>query len=1576
MINTILNFSVNAHRCILRNLFVIICIPLGGLISINTVSAQTAIWSNPINGTVSSTNAYISGQTVVSNLNVSGISRVGATAASASGAYSATAWPSTTSINTGYYFEFTLTPTPGYEIALSQFEFQGQRHSSGPKKFSLRSSVDNFSTSIGSISDQNGTGEFEVTISLSGAAYQNIFSEPITFRLYAWNANSNANSSNRQFQVNSFSFTGEVVEQEPAIYRNPILGSTGNGSFNTGNVHDSHVTVGSIVRGGGLSSVSGTHRYSATGWQTNSSIVNNDYFQFDITPTPGYIINFETFNFTGSRNTNGPRSFALRTSLDNFNSNVGSISNETNTSAFEKNVDMTGISANGTITIRLYGYNASSTSSPQLHIHDFAFSGTVTPLSPPSISSFYPTNGCAIYGESFTITGSDFNFVNDVKLNGVSVPYNVLNTSQIQVTVAEGTSSGQISVICATGTATSNDVFTVYDSGYDTLVEANFDNNSLAEWTSSSSNAFTISSSSPISGTHSLNSSSSNWSFFSSDAVSAYTSRTITDIQSLENNNTIWRFNSRMQSSASSFFFGDYTSDVYYMVAVDNSNLQSNGLNGYAIRFRHLYEYFLFGAINSYSIGLYKIQNGTPQLIGSSYNLNFNATTVGVELSRTAEGEWTLKLDNNGGFDNLVTRSTVTDTQFTELNHFGIRTHLSSGGFWSDVSATLRFDDLTISQGYCEEVYYSQGNDNAHSSIWQRERQGMTALAVNNNPRASFVVQAGDTITMSNNWIGKNFIVEPAGSLVIADSKSLSLHGDLDVQGSFNAGTGSVIFIGHGAQEIRATSTLNLYDLVLDNQSTLNFPDNVVTNIRPNGRLTINSGNINTNDNLVLRSTASGTGSIGMIADGSVVNGKVTQERFLPNMTAPALVGNGSWIAVGTPLLGATVAQWDETVVTTGFTGSNYPAPGYNFNNIQWYNESLPGGLGNGYVGVSHINEALKPNKGYFFYTYANLPSPQNVLRAKGNIQQGAFVDTVYYTPSGNPDADGWNLLVNRYPSEVDFKAMAEAGTGNIRTYHLFDAETNNYKVYHTASVGTAPQYIASGQAYFVKAEAPGATLQYRETFKSRAGVAFERSETEASYAAIRFFKAANSSDECVINFNADATGNYEYDFDAKKLLSQEAGAAECALVSEDGVRLTIDSRPLNAEGNITIPVFVKMPNSGTYRLRIEEVNNLPLGTCLMIEDLVTGNVIPFVAGQEFVISHTGNYSGNRFLIHATPSIETTLANIDCNNANNGSISLDVPQGEWNITLTDSLGQAYTAEEGSYTFNNLPAQLYTVTATPLASGCITTSKTIELSEPAAVEFEALNSTIDFCNSSESGVIAWQVTNAPSYEFTVKNSNDEIVSSGTANSGMQHLNGLNADVYTVTLQAYCGSQEFVFDLHDYNVVDAEILSDDIFFALTEGSTQALTIEQNNTNATNFQWTLSNGFVSNESEFNYEFSEAGVYTLTLVANSETCSATDSIEIVVDRAVSITELNDESSIAVLQTSGSLEVYLNFQSSEKTTVTVYDINGKVISKITTSTWKGKNISVGTGGLATGMYILQVTNSNEELLNKKFINP
>jgi len=743
------------------------------------------------------------------------------------------------------------------------------------------------------------------------------------------------------------------------------------------------------------------------------------------------------------------------------------------------------------------------------------------------------------------------------------------------------------------------------------------------------------------------------------------------------------------------------------------------------------------------------------------------------------------------------------------------------------------------------------------------------------------------------------------------------------------------------------------------------------------GVVSIPSGTLTTNNRLILSSRPTGTGSIGTIGSGSSVSGQVTLERFIPDLSVAPLSGNGSWVALGTPITGATVQQWNETVITTGFPGADYgPAQQYYFNNIQWYNEATAGAINNGYTGVTSLSETLQSKKGYFFYTYANLPVPQNLLRVKGNIQQGTFNDTVYYTNNGLPAADGWNLLVNRYPSEVDFKSIAEAGAGGITAYHLFNAETNNYKVYHTNAAGTAPRYIASSQAFFVQATAPNSYLRYQESFKSNQGTAFERDLEESSFAAIKFYKAQNNEDECVLNFNDNATANFENEYDAVKLHSQEPSVAECALVSADGQLMSIDSRPLGQDAAISIPIYVEMPVSGTYRLRIEQINNLPFGSCLFVEDLVTGNTMPFEEGQELVIVHTGNYSGNRFLIHASPSITVAETNLDCYEAGNGSIALTLPEGEWTLSLADTLGNSYAMSETVGMFENLAAGQYIASATNALSNCAVSNKTVTITEPAEMVLTHLNSIVDECNASSNAVIEWAVSNATNYDYVVTNQANEIVSSGNAGSGAVMVDGLTAGIYTVNVETYCGTQSFETNLNDTNTVSTQILSDDILIPLVEGTSQTLSVEQSSTNATSYLWMLSDGNNLEEETFNYEFDTPGNYLLKLYAYNNQCVAQDSIAIFVDQVVSISEDGTPAPISFFQTKDSFELYLNLSSQERTRVSVIDLSGREVWAMNTSTQPGKNISIGTGAFASGVYFLRTTVGNEEILNKKFINP
>lgn len=174
-----------------------------------------SIWTNPITGTnPGQTTPWTSGDVKDANITVSGISRTGVTGNDANDRYNARGWNS--SAITNRYFEFTLTPSAGYRIDFSSFEYTGQKSATGPVNFALRSSADSYGSNIGTAT-VNGT-----TISLSAAAYQNI-TAPITFRLYAWTAS----AAGGTFSVNDFTFNGSVNATCASVPLTSVLPTNG-----------------------------------------------------------------------------------------------------------------------------------------------------------------------------------------------------------------------------------------------------------------------------------------------------------------------------------------------------------------------------------------------------------------------------------------------------------------------------------------------------------------------------------------------------------------------------------------------------------------------------------------------------------------------------------------------------------------------------------------------------------------------------------------------------------------------------------------------------------------------------------------------------------------------------------------------------------------------------------------------------------------------------------------------------------------------------------------------------------------------------------------------------------------------------------------------------------------------------------------------------------------------------------------------------------------------------------------------------------------------------------------------------
>lgn len=130
-------------------------------------------------------------------------------------------------------------------------------------------------------------------------------------------------------------------------------------------------------------------RYLVSGWvnavssTTPSAFDPTEYYEFNLEPLSGYHFNFSDVKFTVLRGgATHPNTFVLRSSIDNFASNISApvtISGTTTPTSIQFNASaLTNIST--AVTFRLYAYGATATSgSTSVGLNDFQVNGQVLP---------------------------------------------------------------------------------------------------------------------------------------------------------------------------------------------------------------------------------------------------------------------------------------------------------------------------------------------------------------------------------------------------------------------------------------------------------------------------------------------------------------------------------------------------------------------------------------------------------------------------------------------------------------------------------------------------------------------------------------------------------------------------------------------------------------------------------------------------------------------------------------------------------------------------------------------------------------------------------------------------------------------------------------------------------------------------------------------------------------------------------------------------------------------------------------------------------------------------------------------
>lgn len=493
---------------------------------------------------------------------------------------------------------------------------------------------------------------------------------------------------------------------------------------------------------------------------------------------------------------------------------------------------------------------------------------------------------------------------------------------------------------------------------------------------------------------------------------------------------------------------------------------------------------------------------------------------------------------------------------------------------------------------------------------------------------------------------------------------NVTLGGQWVNTGSFIEGTSTVTFNGTADQFITSTNGETFYNLTVNKTSNaLKLGTDTVSIINT---LSLQDGQMTTNNRLVLLSNTTSTARIAEITNGSI-SGDVIAQRYMPGGS-----NKRKWRYLSSPVnVGGSISltQFIDDIIVTGAGGATNGFDNSPTNNpsIRTYDETVTGVVDNGWVAPANINTSYSTATGFEVFGRGSRATPNPfdptsvpldaTIDMIGAINQGNITKNLSYTNTGLSAADGFNLVGNPYPSQIDFNAAGMVKTNILNRFWVYNPNNGAYGVYDAAlNEGTngITRYISSGQSFFVKATSTGASIGFVESVKT-SNTPFtyfrepKKSNNVDQILRLKVQRDSLTYDESIIVYRQGASKADIDESDAGKFFNDQLNLYS---KSSNGTNLAINIFPLpEVTDTIKISLFAyngtSSPWDGTYTISFNIDNNLDFD--LVLVDYYLGTFTKIDNDKKYIFEITSNplsMGNNRFAIISTRSLTNIENNI------------------------------------------------------------------------------------------------------------------------------------------------------------------------------------------------------------------------------------------------------------------------------------------------------------------------------------------
>ncbi len=792
--------------------------------------------------------------------------------------------------------------------------------------------------------------------------------------------------------------------------------------------------------------------------------------------------------------------------------------------------------------------------------------------------------------------------------------------------------------------------------------------------------------------------------------------------------------------------------------------------------------------------------------------------------------------------------------------------------------------------------YYAVTTGLTSAAIWSDSPTGTPGFLNANCADLDLTIKAGSFVENDLSTLTcKNITVEALATFNSGALSTQNIHvnGDITINGTWSKGNCTLNMEADVAQTVNGPRYLEVQNLIITNTAgvTINgLGANVYGNLGVEG-----GGVLNTGNKLTLKSNITSTGEIQSLSTGAI-NGQVNVQRYRPAATA-------GWVNMASSLQDATIQDWNDNLVLTGFTGADYfdPAiPAYAFNSFVHYDEELPGGKDAGYVGATNVSNALEPGVGYMVY----MPTGARTVDARGVINSGNVNLPVSYTANGT--GAGWNMVGNPYPATIDWEEDAWTKTNINNALYIYRSNINQYASYvNGVAVNGGSHRIAPGQSFFVEANAASPVLMITEECKSKTAGTFRSASEMPQYMSLRM-SMGDWQDETVLIKNVQATKSYDRAYDAKKLRSPMQEAPYMATIDDNGQNLSINSVNVTGEEQV-IPIHIEAGVTGVYNIEVTGLDEFAKGACVTLEEVFTHTSYVLAEGTSIELPLEAGDHTLRYQLRIGAAALSHVTHAGCSTSEGGSAEVVLPTNTTSVVeWLNADGQLFATTapiNGTAKVESLVAGNYTARITNNGA-CGTTSFDFEV-----MQLNNLGATAvvmpSSCQNTDDGGISVNVSGGEAPYNVVWNNGVEGQTIENAATGLYTARITDKNRCVATFHFEVESVSNLLSKFEVSHDRVELVNGEAKVDFTNSSE----------NADAYSWNFGDGTEQSEEENpTHAYMSAGIYEVLLKATYERCEAVstrtvavtnnsqteefagDVLATLTDRGVQVTFLFDE--------------------------------------------------------------------------------